>query len=221
MGSFPTAVVFLLDSSASAPSIRVVDFDERTINRIAEIAITICSILYLLLIMRERRSGWWFGIAASLISAWLFIRLNLLAESSLYVFYVLAGLYGYFHWRYGSGTEKEIPISTRTPVFHLVALLVCGLLTGALAVLLDRMGSALAPLDAATTTFSIFATWLTARKILENWIYWIIIDAATVWLYLSRDAPVYAGLMVFYTVMACAGFVVWVRRMRDERRATK
>lgn len=192
------------------------DLTDPQFNRLAEIAITILSLLYLGLIVAGKRAGWWFGIAASLLSAWLFIRLNLLAESALYGFYVFAGLYGFFHWKYGGAPGREPPITTRSIPFH-AALLAAGTAgTLILARALEALGSSLAHADAATTVFSLLATWMVARKILENWIYWILIDALSVWLYASRGAPVYAGLMALYSIFAAAGFVVWLRRFRKQ-----
>jgi nicotinamide mononucleotide transporter len=184
-----------------------------SLNQIAEIGIVVCSLLYLGLIACERRAGWWFGVIASLVSVWLFIRVNLLAESLLYVYYVIVGVYGFFHWKYGGDGDRALPVTTRSWGFHLTVL-VCGtILVVATARGLAFLGSERVYLDATTTVFSVITTWMVARKILENWIYWIVIDALSVWLYLERSLPIYAVLMGVYTVLAAVGFWVWKRRL--------
>ncbi len=196
------------------------EVSEQTLNIVLECVIVSCGFLYLGLIIREKRAGWWFGIAASLLSVWLFIRLNLLAESGLYLYYVIAGLYGYFHWKYGNANGPTLPISTRGLRYHLAILAGGGFLTLLLAQLLSYLGSEMVYIDAATTIFSFLATWMVTQKILENWIYWIVINAVSVWLYISREAYIYAGQMAIYSIFACVGLWVWVRRMKTEKEET-
>jgi nicotinamide mononucleotide transporter len=180
-------------------------------NQLLEVTIVILSLFYVILIALNRRSGWLFGIFASLLSVWLFIEVNLLAESILYVYYVLMGLYGYFFWKYGSADRSSPSISRCPPAFHGKIVFVSLLLTVLLAELLRYLNSANAYPDAATTVFSFVATWLAAKRVLENWIYWIIIDAFSVWLYNERGLPIYAGLMAVYSLIAVAGFIIWMK----------
>lgn len=189
---------------------------EFDLNQFIEVVIVILSLLYVGLIALSQRAGWWFGVAASLLSVWLFIQVNLLAESILYVYYVIMGLYGYFFWKYGSSRNKTAPITTKPTAFHL-GMVVCALfLTVVLAQILQYLNSANAYADAGTTIFSFLATWMVAKRILENWIYWIIIDAFSVWLYYERGLPLYAGLMALYSVIAIGGFVFWLREYRSQ-----
>ena len=64
-------------------------------------------------------------------------------------------------------------------------------------------------LDSFTTIFSFIATWMTARRVLENWIYWIAIDGLSVYLYYSRGLDVYSLLSFVYTGMAIYGYFNW------------
>lgn len=180
-----------------------------------EIGIVVCSILYVLLIAFEKRAGWWFGVAASYGGIYFFIQINLFAEAFLAVYYVIVGVYGFFHWKYGGKRGQTLPIQTRTWLFHLVGCGLCLLASVAVAQGLLMIGSDYPYLDAATTVFSLFTTWLAARKVLENWLYWVVIDAVYVWLYWVKGAPVYAGLMVFYTILAAVGFFVWLSNYRS------
>jgi nicotinamide mononucleotide transporter len=69
--------------------------------------------------------------------------------------------------------------------------------------------------DSLTTWSAMFATWLVARKVLENWYYWLIIDAVSVWLYVERGLMFIAGLYLVYLVMIVFGYVAWKRSMND------
>ncbi|MGE9291417.1 MAG: nicotinamide riboside transporter PnuC [Puniceicoccales bacterium] len=185
-------------------------------NQAVEILTVALSLLYVGLIAFNRRSGWWFGIAASILSVWLFIRVNLLAESILYVYYVGMGLYGYFHWKYTAALDSNPRIQTRSIRFHLgtIAISVCLIL--GLAQVLSLINSSNIYADASTTVFSFVATWMVAQRILENWLYWVAIDAFSVWLYNSRELPVYAALMAFYSLIAIVGFFLWFREYRGQ-----
>lgn len=187
------------------------------LDRIVEAAVVLFSLLYVGLIAFNHRSGWWYGIVASLLSVWLFIEVNLLAESLLYAFYVVMGLYGYFHWKYGANSRDELSISTRPIGFHLVAIVVSITLTVAVAQILKIIGSSQIYADAATTVLSFLATWMVAQRILENWIYWIVIDAFSVWLYSTRGLLVYAILMGVYSIIAIFGFYIWLKTYRQQQ----
>jgi len=81
-----------------------------------------------------------------------------------------------------------------------------------------RWTDAAAPfIDAATTVSALLATWLVAQKILENWLYWIVIDVASVWLYLSRDLSLTAALFAGYVVLAAFGYRTWRRQWLQQQ----
>ena len=63
--------------------------------------------------------------------------------------------------------------------------------------------------DSFTTIFSFIATYLTTKKWIENWIYWIVIDAVTTYLYFSRGLEVYSLLMLAYSIIAIYGYLEW------------
>ena len=188
-----------------------------TLDRGIEILVVILSLAYVGLIAVNRRSGWWFGIAASLLSVWLFIRVNYFAEAVLYVYYVVMGCYGAYFWKYGTQSNQLPRITVRPFRFHVCVIALCILLTFALAEALKQIGSSNVYGDAATTVFSFVATWMVAKRILENWIYWIVIDLFSVWLYHDKDLTIYALLMLAYSFIAGAGFILWWRQFREQK----
>ncbi|MEL6865909.1 MAG: nicotinamide riboside transporter PnuC [Bacteroidota bacterium] len=175
----------------------------------SEILAVLFNLIYLIFAMRENRWCWPFGIIASVLSIYLFFISKLYAESILYFYYVLAGIYGWYTWgnRY---KEKELPISTWSFEQHARVLAIGFVLSALLAFILQQFTDAqMALVDAHTTIFSFIATYMVTQKILENWIYWIIIDMITIGLYISRELYLYALLMVLFTIMAVWGYRAW------------
>jgi nicotinamide mononucleotide transporter len=71
-------------------------------------------------------------------------------------------------------------------------------------------------LDSLTTWSAIWATFLVARKVLENWWYWLVIDIASVFIYLARDLQLTSMLFVVYVIMIPFGLLSWSRSMREQ-----
>jgi len=126
------------------------------------------------------------------------------------------GLYGWWSWSQGQKESGALYIRRWKLPRHLAIILVgiiCSFLLGAA---LSEWTTAKSPyFDSFTTIFSFIATWLTARKLLENWIYWIVIDIATIFLYASKDIILYAGLSLVYTFMAIYGLIEWRKKLRS------
>ena len=176
---------------------------------ILEITAVIFGIIYVVLAAKSKISCWIYGIIGSLLSIYLFaVYAQLYAEAILYTFYVFAGFYGWFTWKKTSN-KNEVTVHKMSK--HL---LIIGAGTACSLLLYYSINSffptAQRPLiDSFTTIFSFIATYLTAKKWIENWIYWIVIDAVTVYLYFSRDLSIYALLMLTYSIIAVFGYLAW------------
>jgi len=183
----------------------------------AEAAAVACGIAYVILAAKEHIACWFFGILNGLLSVYLFYQSGLLAESVLYLYYVAAGIYGWYSWTYtrrpGQSASRQLRVGEWRLSVHL-GLIVGGVVLSLLvAWFLQHYTAAQMPLiDAHTTVFSFVATYMVTRKILSNWIYWIVIDGVSVWLYASRDLYLYALLMAGYTVLAIWGYWSWKRQ---------
>lgn len=185
--------------------------DKLTPLLIAEIVAVALGLTYVILIASDRPIGWWFGVFSSLISVWIFYEVTYYAESILYLYYVGMGVYGYFSW---TSSSELRPIARLTPRHHTLLIALGIGLAIALAQILQLFDGANPYADATSTIFSFIATWMAARRILENWIYWIAIDAFCVWLYAVRDLPIYACLMALYTIMATGGLILWYKEFQ-------
>jgi nicotinamide mononucleotide transporter len=124
-------------------------------------------------------------------------------------------IYGYYTWKYGSEKHDEKAIEMWSLKKHLYLLSIGFLSAFLLGFLLKNYTEAASTyLDSFTTVFAIFATFMTARRILENWIYWIVIDSVSVYLYFDRGGYLFAFLFVAYTLIALYGFIHWRKQYR-------
>jgi len=147
----------------------------------AELWAVITGVAYIFLAARENIWCWLFGIISSVLSIYVFFLSKLYAESFLYSYYVLAGFYGWYNWNRQAADSELSGIRLWNWKNHVIAVVGGVLLSLILAVVLKRYTDAQMPLiDAHTTIFSFIATFMTTRKILETWVYWVVIDAVSV-----------------------------------------
>jgi nicotinamide mononucleotide transporter len=179
-------------------------------------------IAYLLLAMRESLWCWYAAFASTLIYLFLFWDVGLLMESTLQIYYLAMAVYGWWHWRSGrAGPDAQLPITIWSPGRHVAA--VAGVVSASLVsgyLLSEYTGARLPYLDSFTTWGSILTTWMVARKILENWIYWMVIDSVSLYLYLDRGLFLTAMLFATYLVIVVFGFIQWHRHYREQHAAT-
>ncbi|MEM1433364.1 MAG: nicotinamide riboside transporter PnuC [Pseudomonadota bacterium] len=179
-------------------------------------------IVYLLLAVREHRACWYAAAVSTALSVWLFWSVSLPMESALNVYYLFMAGYGWWQWRQPGQTAAssvaEAPLAIRRFSLreHSLAITTVALLTLVSGTLLHHQTAAALPfLDSFTTWGSVITTWMVARKILENWLYWLVIDSASILLYLDRELYLYAGLFALYLVIAVFGWLGWRRSYRD------
>ena len=175
-----------------------------------EISGTFFGVVYVILAAKRNIWCWFAGMISSILSVYLFwVYSKLYAEAILYFYYVIAGIIGWIQW---SNPKKDRPFITRvTYTKHIVFIFSGIVLSVGLYFLISFVfPDAARPLiDSFTTVFSFLATWITIRKWISSWIYWIVIDSISVGLYWSRDLNIYAFLMVFYTFLAIYGYYSW------------
>ncbi|MEO6186556.1 MAG: nicotinamide riboside transporter PnuC [Steroidobacteraceae bacterium] len=168
-------------------------------------------VVYILLIVRRNRWGWLAGGISSLIFTVLFARSGLPMQALLQASYVAGAAYGWWSWAAGSQSQ---PISVWTLRGHLLTVLVCLVASLGLARLL-KGESAFPFTDSLVACAGLFATWLVARVYLENWAYWMVIDAVSIYLCVAQGLIVTAGLFAIYLVIAALGLRSWWRIRRD------
>lgn len=182
-----------------------------------EVAAVVLAVIYLLLAIRQNIWCWAAAAVSTLLYLYIMYAARLYMESALQVFYLGMAGYGWYEWRYGGKGHTELKVSTWPWRNHLVAGLVVLLLVVVSGELLSRYSSAALPFaDSFTTWAAVVATYMVARKILENWLYWFVIDSVSVYLYLSRELYFTAALFVAYLVMIVYGYRSWRRSMLED-----
>lgn len=171
----------------------------------------VASLLYLFLLMRERVLCWPFGIVGSLLSVYLFLHAKLYSEAVLYFFYAVMGVWGWLRWHRRELAHNN-PVITRSLAFHLRAIVLTSLVALGVGYFMTTYTDAQRPvIDAFTTAFSFFATYLQVAKVLESWLYWIVLNVVAIWLYQDRALDIYAALIAIYAVLSVSGYITWRR----------
>ena len=135
-------------------------------------------------------------------------------ESLLYAFYVGMAAYGWMIWSRGK-KDDEFPVVVWSLHTHVVAMLVISLLATATGWYLSNFTQAAYPfIDSFTTFAAIWATFLVARKVLENWWYWLLIDLVSIAIYWSRGLELTAALFVVYVILIPVGLLQWRKTYR-------
>ena len=179
----------------------------------------LCAIAYLFLAIRENIYCWYFAIVSTVLYAWIFRGVNLYMESALNIYYVMMALYGWFCWKTPKTKIKRLKIkswelSRNIKVVSMICLM--SIISG---VMLDLNTSARLPyLDSLTTWGSVITTFMVARKVLENWLYWIVINSLSIFLYIDRELYQTATLFTIYIVMSIVGYIQWRAIYRRENK---
>ena len=131
-------------------------------------------------------------------------------------YYMAMAVYGWQQWKFGGGEGSTLPVSRWRPLTHVAVIaLVLAMTTVSGNLLATNTDAAWPFLDSFTTWASVVTTFMVARKILENWIYWIVIDALSILLYADRSLYVYAALFAAYVVIAVFGYLSWRRSLAE------
>ena len=177
-----------------------------------ELIAVIMAVLYLLLAIRQNIWCWACAGVSTAIYVYLFLSAQLYMESALNVFYFGMAIYGWSVWYRGRTDGHELPVSVWPLTVHSYAIAAIIVASGISGYLLSRYTDAAFPyIDSMTTWAAIWATFLVARKVLENWWYWLVIDLASILIYWSRDLQLTSLLFVVYVIMIPFGLVSWTR----------
>ena len=181
-----------------------------------EISAVILAVAYTLLAIRENRWCWPAGIGSALLFLGVFYRAGLYMEVGLQFFYIAMGVYGWWAWRpaasdpTGSKAHPALTIQRWPLRWHGAALLGIAVLSLASGWLLQHYTDAAAPYrDSVVTWGSVLTTWMVTRKVLENWLYWAVIDSVTLGLTVERGLEPTTALFALYLVLSIIGWRTW------------
>ncbi|MCB0695656.1 MAG: nicotinamide mononucleotide transporter [Lewinellaceae bacterium] len=177
------------------------------------------NLLYVYLAGRQKIACWPVGIIGVVLSFLVYVPARLYSDALLQVFYLVLSLYGWWTWSVGNVEPSRSAIRRMTGILHVRVISVGaggGLLLGWF---WSHFGAALPVMDGMTTSFSIVTTWLVARRYLENWWYWIVIDSVCIGVYFLRDIPAFIVLFGMYVLLSVWGLRAWQRSLDQGRLA--
>jgi nicotinamide mononucleotide transporter len=178
-----------------------------------ELVAAALAVAYLLLAIGQRLSCWTAAFISSVLYVWVLFSARLYMESVLNAFYAAMAVYGFWQWRHGRG-GGVLSVNRWPFARHVLAASGIVALSFVSSFFLRRYTPAALPFaDSMVTWSSVFATFLVARKVFENWHWWLAIDSVSVYLYYSRH--LYATMLLFglYLILIVAGMREWRRSL--------
>lgn len=170
----------------------------------------IFGIAYVILAAYQNNWCWLAAIISVSLYIYICFTAKLYSETGLQAFYLATAFYGWWQWTKKSTENKSIVITTLDFKKHaLIIILGIGITLPFYFITKNFTDAALPFSDALVTAFSLIATFMVTKKILENWIYWILIDSISIYIFLNRGLQLTAVLYFFYVIIAVAGFINW------------
>ena len=179
------------------------------------------AIAYLLLALKQNKLCWFAWIASSILYLYVMYQAGLYMESLIQVFYLCMGFYGLSQWSKTINDNQNTYVdlwSIGNHIFAISLVIVLSFLSG---ILLSNFSNATLPfIDAFTTWGAIVASYMVAKKILENWIYWFVIDFISVFIFASRGLYFTSALFVTYLVIIYFGYKSWSKIRLNQNEST-
>jgi nicotinamide mononucleotide transporter len=185
-----------------------------------ELTAAFLGVIGIFLQIKQNPLYWLVSLVMVSMYIWVYFESGFYADMSFQVYYFVISVYGWIFWMFGKNkqvgnqAQKEVPVislNTKSLVYSLLFGLLLFIVTY---FILKQFTNSTIPLgDAFTTSLSFIATWLLARKILENWLLWIVVDAVSIGLYIYKGLYPTAVLFLFLTVMAFVGYFTWKKDM--------
>jgi nicotinamide mononucleotide transporter len=177
-----------------------------------EIAATVFGLASVYLTTRQSIWCWPTGLVMVSLYVVIFFHAKLYSDTLLQVVYIFVQFYGWFHWRRGGGPGGDLAVSRLSPAGLAAWVLVSILGAATLGTLMAWKTDAAFPYaDAAIAAMSLVAQWLMARKVLENWHFWIAVDVLAIGVYLGKDLYLTTGLYAVFLGLCVLGLVEWRR----------
>lgn len=177
---------------------------------IAEIIATITGIVGVALQAKERIEAWPFAIISVSISAYLFCFSKLYSDFGLHVIYIFLNLFGWWVWSQRNASEKVISTKVLTGRAMIISIIVVIMGALGLGYVMDNHTDAdLAYFDAFTTSGSLVAQYLLAKKYLQNWLLWIVVDIVAIPVYIYKELYFIAFLFLVFLGLSIWGYYAW------------
>jgi nicotinamide mononucleotide transporter len=176
----------------------------------------ILAIAYLLLAVKQNISCWLAAFFSSFLYFFVMYSAGLYMEAGLQIFYCIMAVYGWTQWRKSLPDNSKFLVKTWNRNQHIKAISLIFLLALTSGWALENFTNAALPfIDSLTTWGAIVTTYMVAKRLLENWIYWFVIDAISVFLFYSRGLFLTSLLFFVYLIIIYFGYKSWTE-MKDK-----
>ena len=176
---------------------------------------TALGLLYLWLEYKANIWLWVIGAIMPVVHGLLYLTNGIYADAAMQLYYVAAGIYGLMMWKRRSQHKGGDKIQ-HTPKEWILNLVVIYLFFHAeLYILLVEFTDSTVPFfDSMSTALCIVAMWMLSRKLVEQWLVWLVVDIISVGLYIYKGIPITAGLYTIYCILAIVGYVRWYKQAK-------
>ena len=190
-----------------------------------ELAGLVFGLLAVWFLIKQNILTWPSGIIYVLISFVIFWRIRLYGDFILHIFFLVLNIYGWYYWLWGKKEgEAELPVTTLSLKQNLLVALATGVgvvlfgyfLQNLPLFFTDLEPAALPYWDSTTSILSVTGMWLTTRKKIENWYYWLIVDILATGIYIYKGIYFYSFLYGVYIIMAFSGLLAWRKTMHHQ-----
>jgi len=183
-----------------------------------ELIAMLLSLAYVILVVKESLWCWPAAFISTALYTYIFYDVSLLMDSALNAYYLVMAIYGYWQWSNAKKPLSSVNIMTDLAIdswtlsLHIKICLSLSILSVGLGYVMSNYTHAdFAYLDTFTTVFALFATYLVTQKVLENWLYWIVIDVVSIYLYIQKGLIPTAILFIIMVGIAIYGYLKWLK----------
>ena len=195
----------------------------------------IASLAYVIFAALGHLLCWPASIVSTVLYTFIFYEFYLWSDSILQLYYLVMAFYGWYCWQLSNKSDNTnlncnnstnvktkastfITISIWSKATHVKVIILLSVISLVVGYLMATYTPTDFPyLDAATTVFAVFATYLVTQKVLENWLYWIVIDFISIYLYVEKGLMPTAFLFMLYVVIAIFGYFNWLKSYLAEQ----
>jgi nicotinamide mononucleotide transporter len=173
------------------------------------------TLAYVFLAARGSLWCWPAAFISTALYSYIFYDVLLLMDSALNAYYLVMAVYGYWQWSKNTNSQQDssatLAIVSWSASWHIKICLGLAILASTVGYLMANYTSASFPyIDTFTTVYAVFATYLVAQKVLENWLYWIVINLVSIYLYIEKALVPTTVLFIILVIVACYGYLKWL-----------
>ena len=188
------------------------------LDLLLEIIAVVSGVLCVFLLTRERIEAWYFGAITVSIYVYIFWQQKLYSDMILHVVYVVLNVYGWYSWRFGGKIKDQLEVTLLSNWHRVIwgLVIIAGFLIWGY--FMNRYTDAdFAYIDAFTTVASLVAQWFLAKKKIENWILWIIVDVVAMVIYYIKGIRLTSLLYLIYLGLAVYGLITWYKHLGTDK----